>query len=309
MGAAGKAFISHTKALSPPAQSKDGGYGTPPHPKRVLVGMRFWPRTGRRKRPFQLRSIRGNYALGVRIDGGGETVRVNVARLLATREDGQGAHYQFLGCPRRRYRTFATVHSVEADHAILVLPEWHPRRPVRLALELLPVETREPGAWLGCVADLGAPTAAQLNLSHLKLGRDPGPERCHRPALVPPAAPTMRERPAVGRRCGDIVLERSPGIGALTRRGGLLDIYVVERPAELCVGDRVYLSLHGGRQITGYLVVEQTAIRPIGLVLRCQPGAVHLDEPIEIPGEIQQNLWWRWWPRDHDDHEQARCAA
>lgn len=304
MAAAGKAYVSRTKGLSPPAQTKDGGYGPPPHPIRLRIGMKFWPRVGKRKRPFVLRAIRDTHALGTRIDGEGETVRVTVARLLATRPDGQGAHYQFLGFPRRRYRTFATVHSVDGDYAILALPEWHPRRPVRFPLRLLPAESRQPGTWLRCVADLGAPVAAHLNLADPIRVPDPGADVCHRPALaLPTAAPERTRRPAAGVGCGDIVLTRSPGLEALARRGGLVDVYVGERPAGMSPGDRVYLSLDGGRQITGYLVLERAEIRPMGVLLRCRPDAVPLDEPIELAGELQHNDWrWRWWPRNHEHH-------
>src|SRR5262245_19016252 len=102
MGSSGHAFIAHTKALSPPAQSKDGGHGVPPHPLAVRPGQRFWPLAGRRKRPFVVRSV-DEIVVGTRLDGAGEPVRVTVARLLATDEDGHGRHYRLLGFASRRY--------------------------------------------------------------------------------------------------------------------------------------------------------------------------------------------------------------
>lgn len=311
MGAAGKAFISHTKGLSPPAQTKDGGYGPPPHPLRLRTGMKFWPRVGKRKRPFVLRALRGNHALGTRVDGEGETVRVTVARLLATRPDGQGAYYQFLGYPRRRYRTFATVHSVTDNLAILALPEWHPRRPVSFAPGLLPADALEPGAWMRCAADLGAPAAAQLNLADLVRVPDPGADVCPRPSIELPAAARERPRPAIGAGCGDIVLKRSPDREPAVR-GGLIDVYVDERPAGMRAGDRVYRSMHGGREITGYLVLKHLELRPMGALLRCLPDAVALAEPIELTDDPRQNAWrWRWWPRDdeHPDPKETSCPS
>src|SRR3954471_7972006 len=134
MGASGKKLVGNgarNKGKSPPAQSKDGGYGLPPHPLAVRSGQRYVPRRGKFKRPFQVLG-RPDAATGTvaarRADGAQQRFTVPIARLLATRPDGQGRYVQFLGFEPRRYRTFATVAAIGEDgHAELVVPEWHPR--------------------------------------------------------------------------------------------------------------------------------------------------------------------------------------
>src|SRR5687768_3192183 len=86
MGSSGHAFIAHTKALSPPAQSKDGGYGEPPHPLAARPGQKFWPLVGKRKRAFSVRTVdeHKGMVIGRRLDEDNEPVRVTLARLLAT---------------------------------------------------------------------------------------------------------------------------------------------------------------------------------------------------------------------------------
>ena len=180
MGGSGHAFISHTKGLSPASQVKDAGYGSPPHPLDARRGQRFWPREGRRKRPFAIKRIDGTHAIGVRLDGNGETVRVSLARLLEPREDGQGLHYQFHGFSPSRYATWAQVWRVDDRQAVLCVPEWHPGRPVRLPKRLVPGTA---GAWLRLRCDLSAPTAARLEPSDLTVDADPGPATVHRPSL------------------------------------------------------------------------------------------------------------------------------
>ena len=180
MGSRGHAFISHTKALSPASQSKDGGYGSPPHPLTVRAGQRYWPRRGRKRRPFVVRRVADGRVKGTRLDGQQEPVMVSVDRLLARRDDGQGLHYQFQGFAARRYETFAQVIELEERMGVLCVPEWHPCRPVPIFTSLLPRASREPGAWLAPRCDLSAPSAARLELSALRSAEDPGPERIHR---------------------------------------------------------------------------------------------------------------------------------
>jgi hypothetical protein len=184
MGSPGHKFISHTKALSPAAQTKDGGFGSPPHPLVARPGQRFWPRKGRRCRPFVIRTVTDEAVFGVRLDGDRDPVRVTVRRLLATREDGQGDHYQFQGWVPRRYTTYARVIDVSEPIAVLCLPEWHPRRPVALFASLLPVGAKRQGAWLALRCDLSVPSAGRLQPSELRPTSDPGMEIVHRPALA-----------------------------------------------------------------------------------------------------------------------------
>lgn len=185
MGSAGHKFISHTKALSPAASVSDGGYGLPPHPLIARPGQRYWPRRGRRRRPFVIRRIAGDQALGVRLDGNREKVRVSIARLLTRRDDGQGQHYQFVGFTSRSYATHACVVGVEDGEAVLCFPEWHPRRRVYLFLSLVPEPARVAGAWLSLRCDLAASSGARLQPNTIEPAEDPGPGLIERPALEP----------------------------------------------------------------------------------------------------------------------------
>lgn len=300
MGVAGKKFLrlDHSKSNSPAAQNKDGGWGQPPHPKTIRRGQQFWPRTGKKRRPFQVRTVRGDTVTGVRRDDR-ETVRYSAMRLLETRPDGHGRYHQFCAYAGGRYPTLAYVHSIQATTAILVLPEWHPRRPVQQPLSVIPRAAREPGSWLRCQADLGAPSAARLNLSQLRPSRPPDFDAYHAPAYDAPPDTITRSRPEYGEGCGDIVLEASGGLDTFLRRGGLIDVFAPRRPPGLVAGDRVYLALDGGEYVTGYLTIEKIEQAPNGSFLRCQPGAIDVAPPIPIPGERQQTLWrWRWWTRD-----------
>lgn len=187
MGAAGKKLHGHgarRKSNSPSASVSDGGYGLPPHPTRIRAGQTFWRRTspGRRRRPFVVCTITDDGSVhGRRIDASRERVRVSLGLLTQTRLDGQGEHYQFGVWTPRRYRTWAAVVAVEAQHTILVLPEWHPGRPVRFPTRLVPADARRPGAWLTVKADLSSTSAGPLNLSEIARCADPGCSRCPAP--------------------------------------------------------------------------------------------------------------------------------
>jgi hypothetical protein len=63
MGSAGHAFIAHTKALSPRTQSKDGGYGAPPHPRAGRAGQLYWSRSGRRREVMAVRRLERDRAV------------------------------------------------------------------------------------------------------------------------------------------------------------------------------------------------------------------------------------------------------
>jgi hypothetical protein len=123
---------------------------------------------------------------GRREDGAREPVRTSLARLLVARDDGQGRFYTFLAWMPRSYSTWATVVEIEGDSAVLVLPEWHPARPVRLPTRLLPQGGGGIGAWLQLRADLSVAAAGQLNLSMLAYCADPGSDRCLRPTWRAP---------------------------------------------------------------------------------------------------------------------------
>jgi hypothetical protein len=186
VGSSGHTFVAHTKALSPRQQSKDGGYGLPPHPMAIRSGQRFWPRRGRQRRTFVVRSVRRGQVLGVRVEGSADAVTVPLARLLAVRADGQGAYYQFQGYQPRKYATLAQVCELEDNLVILCVPEWHPHRPVRLVARLIPEEARHPGAWVALRCDLSVPTAGRLQPSDIRAVTAPDPADVDRPELRPP---------------------------------------------------------------------------------------------------------------------------
>jgi hypothetical protein len=173
MGSSGHAFIAHTKALSPRAQAKDGGYGPPPHPRLARPGQRYWPRAARRREVMILRRVDGEHALMERPGSRQAPVRVTLARLLAVRADGQGRHYQFHGFAPRRYVTPAYVWSLGDAEAVLCLPEWHPGRAVRLPVRLLPPDARHAGAWLRARCDLSASSAGRLQVADLTSSAEP----------------------------------------------------------------------------------------------------------------------------------------
>jgi|ERR1700733_3789312 len=173
MGSPGHAFIGHTKALSPAPQTKDGGYGPPPHPLVLRPGQRFWPRTATRRELLVIRKCDEKRATLSRVgDTSLAAVRASVPRLLQTRADGQGRHYQFHGFVPRRYSTFAYVWSISGAQAVLCLPEWHPRRPVRFPARLVPEPARWQGAWLHLTCNLAASSAARLAPSDLALAME-----------------------------------------------------------------------------------------------------------------------------------------
>lgn len=190
MGPTGKNLHGHGKrrtSTSPAASVSDGGYGLPPHPIRIRGGQRFWPRhsRGRRRRPFVVQAVDADTVRARRLDEAHERVTIAVARLEQTRADGQGEHYQFIAWAPRRYRTWATVVTILGAEATLVLPEWHPGRPVRLPVRLLPESARFAGAWAEMKANLSAPSGGRLNVDELQACNDPGPTRCPRPVWLP----------------------------------------------------------------------------------------------------------------------------
>lgn len=142
------------------------------------------PLHGRGSRPFRITNhVKSGRVFAVKVDGRQERIELSAERLLAVDESGNGRHYRFIAyLAGRRYRTYAWVAGVGAQQALLVLPEWHPRRPVRFPARLLPAAANRPGAWVSCTADLGSAHGAALNLAHLTACGDPGPQICPRPA-------------------------------------------------------------------------------------------------------------------------------
>jgi hypothetical protein len=181
MGSPGHAFIAHTKALSPRAQPKDSGYGLPPHPLAARAGQLYWQRAARTRRVLVVRRLQDDRVVMGTSDDRRAVSTVAAGRLLKTRADGQGLHFQFQGYAPGRYMTSAYVWSVAGDEAVLCLPEWHAGRPVRLFTRLLPATARRAGAWLRLRCDLSASSGARLQPSDLVVAIEPA--RVHRPAL------------------------------------------------------------------------------------------------------------------------------
>jgi hypothetical protein len=122
-----------------------------------------------------------------RLDYARERSTIAASRLEAAGPDGQGIEFRFLGWRPRRYTTWAVVRAATSDQLTLVLPEWHPGRPVLRPTRLLPPGATHPGEWLRLEADLSAPYPARLDLSDLKRCADPGRRCCPRPTWTPDA--------------------------------------------------------------------------------------------------------------------------
>jgi hypothetical protein len=217
VGAAGKKLRGHgarSKTRSPRQTPSNDTSGPVPHPRRVINGQRFAPVHGRRRRPFHITSHRKDgRVFAVKADRRKERIALRAKRLLAVDENGNGRHYRFIAyVPGRRYRTYAYIISVPSKSALLLLPDWHPDRPVRFPARLLPADARLPGAWLTCTADLGSAHGAGLNLADLVACADPGPRVCHRPGglrcctldagSADPGGAGARPRPAVPQGSG-----------------------------------------------------------------------------------------------------------
>jgi hypothetical protein len=187
MGSSGHAFIAHTKALSPRAQPKDGGYGAPPHPLAVRAGQLYWPRAAGKRRVLVVTRVQRQRVTMAALERRDALVHVTLSRVLALRADDQGRHYQFQGFLPRRYQTLAYVWSTDDREAVLCVPEWHPRRAARLAVRLLPENARRSGTWVRVRCDLSASSAARLQLADLVATPEPDRQSTHPPALTDPA--------------------------------------------------------------------------------------------------------------------------
>jgi hypothetical protein len=165
---------------------KDSCYGRPPHPICIRRGQLYWPRNARNGRhQFRVvRTLTDGHAQVRRTDGAGQPISVSTVRLLAVDEHGDGNFYRFMGWTPGRYRTWvcAAGYDREGEMLVLVLPEWHPRRPVLVLKQSLPFAVTGPGEWMIATADLSAPYPARLKLAILSPYRDPGRTVCPAPA-------------------------------------------------------------------------------------------------------------------------------
>jgi len=178
MGGAGKKLQgggARAKHRSPAAQVSDNGYGRPPHPLRLLPGQIFFPRSANgRRRLFTLVRVTGGRARCRRLDG-------NRERFVASTERLRAGHYIFQGYRSRRYRTWAHVVALNDAVATVVVPEWHPARPVSVSVRALPADGRQEGCWLTVTADLSAPYPARLQLAACGACQPPPAGTCPEP--------------------------------------------------------------------------------------------------------------------------------
>jgi hypothetical protein len=311
MGSAGHAFVSHTKALSPPAQTKDGGYGPPPHPVRVLPGMRFLARRSRRTRVLVVTGIAGEKVHCRPEDEppGRRRVTARLDRLLATSDDGQGLHYRFAGYSKRQggYRTMAQLIAVRDDRALLCLPEWHPSRPACIFADLVPGDARV-GDWLALRAHLDASRSGHLKPSKLAICEPPPPELAERVDVEEPQEPAARPVPELGPGCGDIVICVSAEELERLRRPGrdrwARHLYVHRNrppasfeegldPTDLPSGAGVWLAREG--RVHGRFPLTATEQNPNGTLLFL--GAEIEAEPRAEKCRHFHGWRWRWWPQ------------
>ena len=196
MGGAGKKLQgggARAKHRSPAAQVSDG-YGPLPHPLRLLPGQIFFPRSANgRRRLFSVERVGAKRVGCRRLDGSRERFAVSTQRLLDQH------HYVFQGYRSRQYRTWAHVVALHGDTATVVVPEWHPGRPVTIPARALPVEARWPDGCLTVTADLSAPHPARLKLAPLAAcpsppaGTCPPPDRQPDTAASHPCGETLRQ--------------------------------------------------------------------------------------------------------------------
>lgn len=135
------------------------------HPRRVREGQRYFPREGVRREPLVVRQVDTESARARTPDGKSRTLAID--RLLATRPDGEGTYYRFLGWQDRPrgYRTPLIVLDVSADgRCVVSLPEWDPDRRIELASALLPEGMRRAGVRGSCRANLGSQSVAGLSV-------------------------------------------------------------------------------------------------------------------------------------------------
>jgi hypothetical protein len=274
----------------------DGGYGRPPHPKRLIPGQVFFPRSANgRRRPFVIVRV-GDQVHCERLDPHRQRLCVSPARLLERSTESEGRFYSFQGYRSRRYRTWAEVADTDGMHAVLVVPEWHPARPIWLPVRMVPVEARERGCWLEATADLSAANPARLQLAPLHACEPPAQELCHRPTWKPAARHHTGMTRELGAGCGDIVLEIPPVRSRNGRPLRHVSVFVGERPDGIGSGSRLYLPDEDA--VRGWLRVESGEPSPNGYWLYCEPGPHELPHPVAIDGVREARMWrWRWWPR------------
>ncbi len=206
MGSSGHAFLAHTKALSPPpAPATAAG-------ARRRTRWRCAPASATGRAPADASASSSSSASAARRSScSGSTAPRSAAvtrtRLLAVRDDGQGRHYAFGGCVPRALREPRDDRRDRRRGGGARRPRVASGAAGATAAAAAAARQRDAGAWYRVDADLGAPSAARLQLSGFTLVADPGAARVHRPRWEPPAAaPAPRARPAVGRDCGDLVV-------------------------------------------------------------------------------------------------------
>lgn len=299
MGGAGKQLLgggARHKFNTPAAQVSDQGYGRPPHPLRVLPGQIWFPaRTNGRRRRWEITRVDGQTAHARRQEPPERQQILSVDRLLAVNPDGSGKHYTFQGYRSKGYRTWAQLVDHDDKQAIVILPEWHPARPVRLSVRALPPNVENTGAWMLVSADLSAPRPSLLNLTPKRACPAPATSECVTPTWQPAPAKVNRPVATYGARCGDIVLEHHPQ--PLVQTNGCLAFFVPQRPEG--VGPRSRLYVPDDHQIYGYYQLAGVQPGPHGAGLIAEPRLIELFQRIPMQGTLVAGTWrWRWWPRE-----------
>jgi hypothetical protein len=284
-----------------------------PHPRFVRAGQRYFPLVRRGATRYAMTILRVHEANGRcearRDDDDRTVVRVSVARLLATTADGSGRHYRFLGhVAGRRYATLACFVREQGAWAYVICPEWHPRLQVAVNLSEVPWARRKPGTWMHCEADLGAATAAQLEVSRMSVrpvGHEPA--RVPQPALelsaVPVAAPAPAP-PRLGEGCGDVVLLTS---GRQFEEAAAGSVYVTGHPPPVRPGARLYL--HAAGAVRAWREVARVRKLPSGVRIELGGPWIEVDVAARVERPVSgvaggshgtQQWVWRSWPREHE---------
>ncbi len=304
MGASGSAWIKPKKRQGLRADA----ITDVPHPRAVRPGQRYFPLDPRSNSRVTVCVTRASESCQARReDVKRALVRVTAKRLLATREDGSGRHYRFVGFAARSYQTHVAVVDVAGSWVRVVCPEWHPGLAITVAAGAVDPAHRTPGSWLACRADLAADSPSRVQPRGFTLpaaGFDP--DRYHPLALDAEAAePLFVAPPETGPGCGDVVLFVSESELDEAVRG--TGVYMTGHPPPALAGGRAYL--HTGGRVIGWRSAGGEQRLPNGMRLLLE-GGLH---PIEAPatpslpasgvmgGEHGRQLWqWRTWSREQE---------
>lgn len=152
------------------------------HPRQIRAGQVFTPLKKGPKLRLTVQLVVNEWARVRREDG--SQGRVSIDRLLALNDQGGGAYYRFHGWKplARGYRVDFEVLVVDEATCIMRIPEWDPDEPISQPLGILTPGLRHVGASGSCMANMGAQSAAALNIHSCKKESAPKGSR----AALPP---------------------------------------------------------------------------------------------------------------------------